>query len=70
MRERGDAGATPNGKEVAFAMAANNPDKEQGVVYRLNLATGKTTRVAATKPADNTYYRVLGWTPQDTVIYK
>lgn len=66
----GDVRFSPNGKEVAFAMAANNPDQEQGAVYRLNLTTGKTTRVAATKPADNTYYRVLGWTPQDTVIYK
>lgn len=66
----GDVRFSPSGQEVAFAMAANNPDREQGVVYRLNLTTGKTTRVAATKPTDNTYYRVLGWTPQDTVIYK
>lgn len=66
----GDVRFSPSGKEVAFAMAVSNPDKEQGVVYRMNLETGKTTRVAATKPADNTYYRVLGWTEQDTVIYE
>lgn len=66
----GDVRISPDGKEVAFALAAQNPDKERGAVYRLNLETGKTTLVAATKPDDNTYFQVHGWTAQGTVIYK
>lgn len=66
----GDVRFSPDGKEVAFALAAQNPDKERGAVYRLNLTTGKTTLVAATKPDDNTFFKVHGWTAQGTVIYK
>lgn len=66
----GDVRFSPDGTEVAFAMAVGDPDHEQGAVYRLNLATGKTTRVATTKAADNTYFNVTGWTPQNTVIYR
>lgn len=66
----GNVRFSPDGKEVAFAMAVGDPDHEQGAVYRLNLATGKTTRVAITKPADNTYFTVLGWTPQNTINYR
>ncbi len=66
----GDVRLSPDGTEVAFALAAGNPDKERGAVYRLNLKTGKTTLVAATKPEDNTFFQVHGWTAQGTVIYK
>jgi len=66
----GDLHFSPDGQELAFALAASNPDKERGAVYRLNLKTGKTTLVATTAAADNTYLRIHGWTPQGTIIYK
>lgn len=66
----GDVRISPDGSEVAFALAAQNPDKERGAVYRLNLTTGKTTLIASTKPGDNTFFAVHGWTPQGTIIYR
>lgn len=66
----GDVRLSPSGEEVAFALAANNPDKERGAVYRLNLKSGKTTLVASTKPEDNTFFQIHGWTPQGTIIYR
>jgi hypothetical protein len=62
----GGARFSPDGKRVAFAMAAADPSAEQGWVAVSDGLSGSSTLV--TKSAAGTYFVVVGWLNANTLL--
>jgi hypothetical protein len=62
----GSARFSPDGRRLAFALARNNPDGEQGWVAVTDDLSGPS-RIAATAPTGQ-YYTVPGWLDNNTLI--
>lgn len=62
----GSARFSPDGTRLAFGLARNNPDDEQGWVAVADDFSG-SSRLIATSPAAD-YFQVVGWLDDSTVI--
>jgi Tol biopolymer transport system component len=62
----GGARFNPDGKQLAYALARNNPDNEQGWVALADVAGGPS-KLIATSPA-NDYFSVVGFQDANTIV--
>jgi hypothetical protein len=62
----GSARFSPSGNQVAFAMAMGNPDDEHGWVA-VGSSSGGTAKLILTSDG-GTYYNVLGWLNETTLL--
>ncbi len=62
----GSARFSPDGSRVAYALAANNPEAEQGWVAVSDGLSGGSTLVATSQPGQ--YFNVAAWLNSDTLL--
>ncbi|HEY3342512.1 MAG TPA: hypothetical protein VGK81_10860, partial [Anaerolineae bacterium] len=64
----GSAIFSPDGSRVAFAMARNNPDNEQGWLALSNGLSGSSNLIYTSQPG--TFASVAGWLDANTIVFQ